>query len=83
MLCLQGVKRQPGMAGLQNLGDSCYLNAGVQCLSHTVPLRSLFLDAAYKEAINMENIDGSKGVVVTAFGDVVQALWEVNMLASY
>ena len=81
MLRLQGVKQQAGMAGLQNLGNSCYMNAAVQCLSHTMPLRTLLLDAAYKEAINKENILGSKGVVVTAFGDVVQALWQVNMRA--
>ena len=80
MLCLQDVGRQPGLAGLQHLGNTCYMSTAVQCLAHTAPLKSIFLNDAYKVDVNMENVNGSKGAVVTGFGDVMQALWQVGML---
>ena len=33
----------PGVKGLQNLGNTCYLNAAVQCLAHTPPFKYYFL----------------------------------------
>lgn len=35
-------------AGLRNLGNTCYLNAVVQCLYHTDMLTSFFLDDAWR-----------------------------------
>ena len=80
MLCLQGSGRPGGMAGLQNLGNSCFLNSAVQCLAQTQPCKSLFPASAYQGNINEENPKGSKGKLVRAFGDVVQALWQVHHL---
>ena len=77
-VCLQAVGRQAGLAGLDNLGNSCFMNAAVQCLAHTEPLKAIFVTGACKVDVNTENMNGSKGAVVTAFGDVVQALWQVN-----
>lgn len=33
----------PGVKGLQNLGNTCYMNAAVQCLAHTPPFKYYFL----------------------------------------
>ena len=46
----------------------------------TEPLKAIFVTGAYKMDVNTENLNGSKGAVVTAFGDVVQALWQVNTM---
>ena len=81
MLCLQAVGHKAGLVGLHNFGNSCYMNAAMQCLAHTTPLKAIFLNGAYKVDVNMDNVNGSKGAVVTAFGDVLQALWQVNLLA--
>lgn len=35
-----------GLVGLQNIGNTCYLNAAVQALSNTLPLRSFFLECS-------------------------------------
>jgi len=59
------------------------MNAAVQCLAHTAPLKRVFLDHAYKADINMGNINGSKGKVARAFGDVTCALWQVCVLAAF
>lgn len=37
------------VAGFENLGNSCYLNATLQCLLHIPVLTQLFLHAKYKE----------------------------------
>ena len=33
----------PGLCGLVNLGNTCFMNAAIQCLSGTVPLRQYLL----------------------------------------
>lgn len=34
---------QDGMTGLNNLGNTCFMNSIIQCLSNTQPLRDYFL----------------------------------------
>jgi ubiquitin carboxyl-terminal hydrolase 8 len=36
-----------GMTGLRNLGNTCYMNAILQCMSATTPLARYFLSMAY------------------------------------
>ena len=64
-----------GLCGLRNLGNTCYMNAGLQCLSHTVSLKNYFLDKKFEKEINTQNILGSKGRLVKAFGSLIHELW--------
>ncbi|KIJ65500.1 hypothetical protein HYDPIDRAFT_27500 [Hydnomerulius pinastri MD-312] len=57
--------------GLKNLGNTCYMNATIQCLSATVPFATFFTDGRWKNAINMLNPLGTKGSVAKAFAQIL------------
>lgn len=65
-----------GRVGLRNLGNTCFMNAGLQCLSHLEPFTAYFLTGKYREEVNKTNPLGSRGEVAKAFAELQQALWQ-------
>eukprot|EP00755_Sulcionema_specki_P007296 Sspe_Gene.37865::Locus_18267_Transcript_1_1_Confidence_1.000_Length_2132::g.37865::m.37865/K11839/USP8, UBP5; ubiquitin carboxyl-terminal hydrolase 8 len=69
------VKNPPGRCGLANKGNTCYLNAAIQCLSATPRFRQLILSDSFRGKINKRNTLGTGGKLVGAFSDLLKTMW--------
>ena len=63
-----------GQVGLMNLGNTCYMNSALQCLSNTMELTKHFLDRKYVNEINLDNPLGSKGKLAEKYAQLVRNL---------
>ena len=64
-----------GVIGLKNLGNTCFLNSSLQCLSATIPFTDYFLGFNYRSEINTDNFLGTGGKLVVAYAELMKKMW--------
>ncbi|KAF7997099.1 hypothetical protein HCN44_005376 [Aphidius gifuensis] len=65
----------PGITGLKNLGNSCYMNSIIQCLSNTTYLTKYLNNGGYQDDLNTGNDNETQGRIAEEFAQVIRALW--------
>ncbi|KRX09119.1 hypothetical protein PPERSA_08835 [Pseudocohnilembus persalinus] len=67
-----------GITGLNNIGNTCFMNSGLQCLSNCFELTQYFLSDLYENDLNIDAPLGTKGELTQQYGRLIYNLWFGN-----
>ncbi|CAH8446503.1 unnamed protein product [Dicrocoelium dendriticum] len=73
-------KQNGGLVGLNNLGNTCFMNSIIQCLSNTQPLLDYCLSNRYNMDLNKAST--MHGTLFASYVSLMKELWNPDMFES-
>ena len=68
-----------GLSGLENFGNTCYMNSAIQCMSNIEELRDYFLKKKFIEDINKSKQELG---LIKQWYHLLNGIWEENQTIS-
>ena len=69
---------KPSLKGLRNLGNTCYINSILQCVSNITPLSHYFVSGNYEQDLNTTS-STTNGQIAVQFSNVLRNLFSPQL----